>query len=57
MMGGGGTIKRRPGVAGEKEALRAEVLPHSCEIGERSSPFFLFLVDVGFVAEPVGSVG
>jgi hypothetical protein len=57
MMGRGGTIEIRPGVAGEKEALGTEILPHRCKIRERSSPVFLFLVDVGSVAELIGAIG
>jgi hypothetical protein len=44
-------------VAGEKEAFYAEILPRRGKIRERSSPVFLFLDDVGFIAEPIGTIG
>jgi hypothetical protein len=44
-------------VAGEEKAISAEILPRSGEIRERNSPLFVLLVDVGFVTEPIGSLG
>ncbi len=56
-MGGGGTLEQGPVVAREKEAFSAEILPRCGKTRERSSPVFLFLVDVEFIAEPIGTVG
>jgi hypothetical protein len=43
--------------AREKKAFSAEILPCCGKIRERTSPVFLFLVDVRFIAEPIGTVG
>jgi hypothetical protein len=44
-------------VAGEAEAVNAEILPRSGEIRERNSPVFVLLVNAGFVTEPIGFLG
>jgi hypothetical protein len=44
-------------VAGEEEAISAEILPCSGEIREKISPVFMLFVDVGFLAEPIGFLG
>jgi len=44
-------------VTGIEDALRAQLVPCCRKIGERNTPVGMFLVDVGFVAEAVNTVG
>ena len=54
---GGVPTEAADAVTGIEDALRAQLVPCCRKIGERNTPVGMFLVDVGFVAEAVSTVG
>jgi hypothetical protein len=56
-VGGGVPNEATDAVTGIEDALCTQLGPCSWKIGERNTPVGMFLVDMGFVAEAVRTVG